>query len=192
MKTMYRFSRGMSPRVLSSICPSNEDPSLHAAVRVPQGRPDRLEHLIRYVARPPIANDRLAILPDGRIAYTFKKRWRDGSAAVVFDPLTFLERLAALVPRPRTKLGNDFGVFAPAASIATAGRLFACFGRAAAAMRTTTRRPARPGQRRIRVTASRARRRTGPRREQAFQAPLPRRPPRPEKAASTPNVLPVV
>lgn len=100
MKTMYRFSRGMSPRVLSSIGPSNEDPSLHAAVRVPQGRPDRLEHLIRYVARPPIANDRLAILPDGRIAYTFKKRWRDGSAAVVFDPLTFLERLAALVPRP--------------------------------------------------------------------------------------------
>lgn len=63
-----------------------------------------------------IANERLAILPDGRVAYTFKKRWRDGSAAVVFDPLTFLERLAALAPRPRKKLVNYFGVFAAAAS----------------------------------------------------------------------------
>jgi hypothetical protein len=34
----------------------------------------------------------------------------------VFDPLTFLERLAALVPRPRKKLVNYFGVFASAAS----------------------------------------------------------------------------
>ncbi len=99
-----------------SLCADLDGFSLHAAVRIEAGRPDRLEHLIRYVARPPIATERLSILPDGRIAYTFKKRWRDGSAAVVFDPLTFLERLAALVPRPRKKLVNYFGVFAPAAS----------------------------------------------------------------------------
>jgi hypothetical protein len=34
----------------------------------------------------------------------------------VLDPLTFLERLAALVPRPRKKLVNYYGVFASAAS----------------------------------------------------------------------------
>lgn len=76
---------------------------------------DRLEHLIRYVARPPIANDRLAVLPDGRISYALKTRWRDGSTHVVLDPLTFLERLCALVPRPHKKLVTYHGVFAPAA-----------------------------------------------------------------------------
>jgi hypothetical protein len=99
-----------------SLCADLDGFSLHAAVRIQAGRTDRLEHLIRYVARPPIAGERLSILPDGRVAYTFRKRWRDGSAAVVFDPLTFLERLAALVPRPRKKLVNYFGVFASAAS----------------------------------------------------------------------------
>ncbi|MBK8095979.1 MAG: transposase [Planctomycetes bacterium] len=99
-----------------SLCADLDGFSLHAAVRVRQGRPDRLEHLIRYVARPPIAEDRLSILPDGRVAYAFKKRWRDGSIGVVVDPLTILERLAALVPRPRKKLVHYFGVFAPAAA----------------------------------------------------------------------------
>ena len=99
-----------------SLCAGLDGFSLHAAVRIEEGRPDRLEHLIRYVARPPITEERLSILPDGRIAYTFKKRWRDGSASVVFDPLTFLQRLAALVPRPRKKMVNYFGVFASAAS----------------------------------------------------------------------------
>ncbi|MBK8100033.1 MAG: transposase [Planctomycetes bacterium] len=98
------------------MCADLDGFSLHAAVRVRQGRPHRLEHLIRYVARPPIAEDRLSILPDGRVAYAFKKRWRDGSMSVVLDPLTFLERLAALVPRPRKKPVNYFGVFAPAAA----------------------------------------------------------------------------
>jgi len=76
----------------------------------------RFEHLIRYVARPPLAEERLSILPDGRVAYALKRRWRDGTTAVVLDPLTFLERLAALVPRPRKKQVNYYGVFASAAS----------------------------------------------------------------------------
>ena len=99
-----------------SLCADLSGFSLHAAVRIEAGRTDRLEHLIRYVARPPLAEERLSILPDGQIAYAFKKRWRDGSTRVVLDPLTFLERLAALVPRPRKKLVNYFGVFASAAS----------------------------------------------------------------------------
>jgi Putative transposase len=52
--------------------------NLHANVRI--GAKDRtgLEHLCRYLARPPIANDRLKELPDGRLALRFKQVWRDG------------------------------------------------------------------------------------------------------------------
>ncbi len=38
----------------------------HAATRVPAGDPDTLERLCRTVARPAVAQDRLALLPDGR------------------------------------------------------------------------------------------------------------------------------
>jgi hypothetical protein len=38
----------------------------------------RLEVLVKYLARPPIAHDRLSKLPDGRLALQFKQPWRDG------------------------------------------------------------------------------------------------------------------
>jgi hypothetical protein len=99
-----------------SLCADLDGFSLHAAVRVEAGRPDRLEHLIRYLMRPPLAEERLHLLPDGRVAIALKKRWRDGTASVVLDPLTFLERLAALIPRPHRKTVNYYGVFAAAAA----------------------------------------------------------------------------
>ncbi len=33
-----------------------------------------------------------------------RRPWRDGTTQLVFEPLTFIERLAALIPRPRTHL----------------------------------------------------------------------------------------
>jgi hypothetical protein len=66
--------------------------------------------------RPPLAEERLHLLPDGRVAIALKKRWRDGTSSVVLDPLTFVERLAALVPRPHKKTVNYYGVFASAAA----------------------------------------------------------------------------
>lgn len=45
-----------------------------------------------------------------------KKRWRDGTDSLVFEPLEFLERLAALVPAPRFNMIRYSGVLAPAAS----------------------------------------------------------------------------
>jgi hypothetical protein len=39
------------------------------------------------VARPPVATERLARLPDGRLLYRLKHRWRDGTSHVVFEPL---------------------------------------------------------------------------------------------------------
>ena len=78
---------------------------------------DRLEHLCRYAGRPAVAESRLSLLPDGRVAYSLKKRWKDGTTAVVMSPQVLMERLCALVPRPRRHLVTYHGVFAPAAGI---------------------------------------------------------------------------
>ncbi|MBM4369944.1 MAG: transposase, partial [Deltaproteobacteria bacterium] len=49
---------------------------------LPAGELERLEHLCRYVTRPPIATQRLALAPDGRVIYGLKRHWRDGTSAV--------------------------------------------------------------------------------------------------------------
>ena len=49
----------------------------------------------------------------GQVIYRFKQPFRDGSTHVVLDPLDFIARLAALVPRPRLNLTRFHGVFAP-------------------------------------------------------------------------------
>jgi len=61
----------------------------------------RLEHLCRYALRPPVAQDRLYRSPDGRVVYELRRPFRDGTKRVIFEPLAFLARLAALVPPPR-------------------------------------------------------------------------------------------
>jgi hypothetical protein len=53
-----------------------------------QDRP-RLLRLCRYIARPPLAHERLSLLPDGRLHYEMKKKWRDRSHALIFDILSF-------------------------------------------------------------------------------------------------------
>ena len=42
-----------------------------------------------------------------------KTPYRDGTTDVVFEPLDFMARLAALVPMPRVNLTRYHGVFAP-------------------------------------------------------------------------------
>jgi hypothetical protein len=89
--------------------------NVHANVRV--GANDRagLEHLCRYLARPPIANDRLQELPDGRLALRFKQAWRDGTSHIVFTPHELIEKLIPLIPRPRCHLVRYHGIIGPAA-----------------------------------------------------------------------------
>ena len=77
----------------------------------------RFEHLCRYAGRPALAESRLSLLPDGRVAYSLKRRWKDGTSSVVMEPQVLMERLCALVPRPRRHLVTYHGVFAPAAGI---------------------------------------------------------------------------
>jgi hypothetical protein len=54
------------------------------------------ERLCRYVLRPPFAQERLR--SDGRVALQLKMAWHDGTRKLVFEPLEFLERLAAMTP----------------------------------------------------------------------------------------------
>ncbi len=73
----------------------------------------KLERLCRYITRPPIATRRLSVDAQGRVIYRYKRPFRDGSTHVVLEPLDFMARLAALVPRPRLNLTRFHGVFAP-------------------------------------------------------------------------------
>ena len=67
-----------------TLCADMQGFSLHAAVRC--GAEDRqaLEQLCRYITRPALSDERLQLM--------------------VMSPLEFMQRLAALVPRPRLHL----------------------------------------------------------------------------------------
>jgi Putative transposase len=83
---------------------------LHADLRVAGHDRRRLEHFCRYLLRPPVAQDRLRLLADGRVLVQLKPVWADGTSHLLFEPLEFLEKLAALTPRPRINLIPYHGV----------------------------------------------------------------------------------
>lgn len=114
-----RVGRGSrsEPFVKRPLCADVDGFSLHAGVWVAARDRERLEKLCRYAGRPAIAESRLRLLPDGRVAYSLKKRWQDGTSHVVLTPQVLMERLCALVPRPRKHLVTYHGVLAPAAGL---------------------------------------------------------------------------
>jgi hypothetical protein len=79
-------------------------------VAVPAHDRARLERLCRYTLRPPVAHDRVHLTPEERIVLELRHRWSDGTTHLIFDPLELLERLAALMPRPRINLLFYYGV----------------------------------------------------------------------------------
>jgi hypothetical protein len=100
--------------------------SLNAAVACEAHQREKLERVCRYVARGPIALERLSVDGDGLVVYQLKHPFRDGTTHVLFEPLDFsrsrhpasrdirasvhvIARLAALVPRPRTHLVRYHG-----------------------------------------------------------------------------------
>jgi hypothetical protein len=100
-----------SPRV-----PAYGGMSLHAAVGVPARDRRRLERLIQYVARPPLAHDRLEKRPDGRLTLRLKTRWRDGTTHILMERSKLIERLVPLIPPPRAHQVRYHGILAPCAS----------------------------------------------------------------------------
>ena len=124
----YRFatgpSKGKKAMVLRSVpdgdhnaksglVVKNSGFSLHAGVATKAHERDKLEKICRYIARPSVSEERLSLNVRGEVVYKFKKPWDDGTTAIKMTQLEFIEKLVALVPRPRVHLTRFHGVLGP-------------------------------------------------------------------------------
>jgi len=112
--------RGKTPREGAAhqpLCADIDGFSLHAAVRVEAHDRKRLEQLCRYITRPALSDERVQLNAAGQVQLELKTPWRDGTTHLVMSPLEFMQRLAALVPRPRLHLIRFHGVLAPNAKL---------------------------------------------------------------------------
>jgi hypothetical protein len=105
------------PVAKGTLCSQSHGFNLHAATRVAANDKPGRETLCRYVLRPPLANDRLHILPDGAVRLEFKRPWSDGTTSVELEPLALIARLAALVPPPKRHVVRYFGVLSSHSSL---------------------------------------------------------------------------
>ena len=81
------------PLLKGPLCAVMDGFSLHAGAWVSARDREKLEKVCRYAARPAVAESRLVELSDGRIGYSLKKRWRDGTTAVVMTKEVLMKRL---------------------------------------------------------------------------------------------------
>ena len=97
---------------MQTLCADINGFSLHADVRC--GVDDRqvLEQLCCYITRPALTNECAQTNAAGQVVLKLKTPWRDGSTHLVLSPLEFMQRLAALVQRPRLHLIRFLGVLA--------------------------------------------------------------------------------
>ena len=108
-------------REFSALCANAHGFSLHAGVRCAADDRQGLEQLCRYITRPAISHERLSVNRAGQVVLKLKTAWRDGTSHHVMEPMEFMQRLAALVPRPRLHLIRFHGVLAPNAKLRKAG-----------------------------------------------------------------------
>ncbi|SIR68912.1 transposase [Fluoribacter gormanii] len=87
--------------------------SLHAGVSAKSYQKEKIERLCRYITRPAVSLKRLRLSETGKVIYELKNPYKNGTTHIVFEPLDFIARLAALVPRPWMNLTRFHGVFAP-------------------------------------------------------------------------------
>ena len=112
---VLRLGAGAAAPAVSSAGPRHAHRAgfdLHADTAVRAGDRRRLERLCRYVLRPPVAQEALELTAEGQVVLRLRRPWRDGTRAIRFEPGELLEKLAALVPRPRANLLLYHGAFA--------------------------------------------------------------------------------
>ena len=71
----------------------------------------------RNGTRPAIANERLSVNRARQVIFKLKTPYRNGTMHIVMSPMKFMQRLAALVPRPRLHLIRFHEVLAPNAKL---------------------------------------------------------------------------
>lgn len=98
---------------LKGLVVKNSGFSLHAGVFVYAHERKKLEKICRYIARPPVAEERLSLNERGQVVYKLKNSWDDGTTHIYMSKMELMEKLAALVPRPRVHLTRFHGVLAP-------------------------------------------------------------------------------
>jgi hypothetical protein len=98
------------------LCATDLGFSLHAATTAAAEDERGREALVRYILRPPVAQERLELLPDDLVRIHLRRPFADGTVAVDLDPLSLLCRLCAAVPPPRFNTVRYAGVLAAASS----------------------------------------------------------------------------
>ncbi|HEY3593840.1 MAG TPA: transposase [Polyangiaceae bacterium] len=114
------FCGALEPSGLSydkPLCASLDGFTLHAATRAGALDAAGREALLRYVLRPPIAQERVVPQKSGLVAITLKRAYADGTVAVEMDPLSLLCRLAMMVPPPKHHTVKYAGVLAAASKL---------------------------------------------------------------------------
>jgi len=91
--------------------------SVDASVTIPDWDRQGLERLVRYCARPPLAQERLSRIDDEHLVYRLRKPTLDGRTELILTPLELLDRLAHLVTPPRRHKHRYCGVVAPNAKL---------------------------------------------------------------------------
>ena len=114
---MVQGAMARDAAISQMLCGDVQGFSLHAAVRCGADDRQALEQLCRYITRPALANERVQCNAAGQVVLKLKTAWRDGTTHIVMSPLEFMQRLAALVPRPRLHLIRFHGVLAPDAEL---------------------------------------------------------------------------
>ena len=81
-------------KIKSPLCVEWGGFGLHAARSLRADDREQLTQLCRYIQRPPLAQNRLQMLDDGRFYYAFKRIWSNGAKGIMFNGEDLIERLA--------------------------------------------------------------------------------------------------
>jgi hypothetical protein len=92
--------------------------ALDASIRIGPNDRAGLERLLRYCARPAFARERLCWNRTGeQLLYELPKPHPDGQIMLRLEPIELLDRLASLVPPPRSHRHRYCGALAPNARL---------------------------------------------------------------------------
>jgi hypothetical protein len=110
-----RLARTPGATISGALCAQDMGFTIHAATIAPRDDSRPKEALLRYILRPPLAQERVSFSADGAVRLGLKRAFSDGTVAVELDPLSFLCRLAASVPGPGFHTFRYGGILSAAA-----------------------------------------------------------------------------